>query len=85
MEQILKIKCPHCGWVRSMDIQAYEDTGAATVTRGVGDDLRQATVKIKEWLSKSNLDNANAWLDMPACPHCKKTYRYNARTREVKA
>ncbi len=82
MEQVLKIKCPHCGWVRSLDMQAYEETGVATVTRSIGDDLKQAMLKIKDWLNKNSLDKANAWLDMPACPHCRKTYRYNVKTRE---
>jgi hypothetical protein len=84
MEQIIKIKCPHCGWIRSLDVQTYEDAGAADVTRGVGDELKKAIDNIRSLLSSGAVDNANAWLDMPACSNCNKTYRYNVKTWEVK-
>ncbi len=84
MEQIVKIKCPHCGWIRKLDVQAYEDSGIASVTQDVKDDLRKAVESIKSFLTMDALDQANAWIDMPACSNCKKTYRYNVKTREVK-
>lgn len=85
MEQTLKIKCPHCGWARSLDVGAYEDSGEATVVRGVGDDLFQVMAKFKEWAMQSDLNDANAWVDLK-CPYteCRKTYRFNVKTREVK-
>ena len=85
MEQIIKIKCPHCGWVRKLDVQAIEDSGVASVTRGLKDDLVKAAASLKSSLSKDSLGEANAWIDMPACSNCKNTYRYNVKSREVKA
>ena len=79
-----KIKCPHCGWIRTLDIDAVVDESTATVTRGVGDELKKAIAMIKAALADSQLDEANAWIDMPKCPHCGKVYRYNARTGGVK-
>jgi hypothetical protein len=84
MEQIIKIKCPHCGWIRKVDVQAYQDSGAASVTRDIKDELRKAVEGIRNYLSMDSLDQANAWIDMPACSNCSKTYRYNVQTREVK-
>ncbi len=82
MEQKVKIKCPHCGWVRSLDVEAYAEL-ETDVARGLGDELRQVIARMRDWLIQSDLDEANAWLDMPPCPHCRKTYRYNIKTRQV--
>jgi predicted RNA-binding Zn-ribbon protein involved in translation (DUF1610 family) len=84
MEQIVKIKCPHCGRIRSLDIQAYEDVGETDVVRGFIDETKKAIDGIRQLLTTSSVEAANAWLDMPACPNCGKTYRYNVRTHEVK-
>ena len=83
MEQKIKIKCPNCGWIRSINILAYENSGAATVVNGTREEIEKVVESMKEMLSKSKLDDANAWLDMPACPICKRSYRYNVKTREV--
>lgn len=85
MEQTLKIKCPHCGWVRSWDVQANEDVGEATIVRNLGEDFKQVMEKFKQWASGSGLEAANAWVDM-TCPNpdCRKPYRYNVQSREVK-
>jgi hypothetical protein len=81
MEQIIKIKCPHCGWIRKLDVQIVEDLGYTSVVRGPMDELKK---RIREFLADSSIDAANAWIDMPACSNCEKTYRYNVQTREVK-
>lgn len=81
MEQIVKIKCPHCGWVRKVDVKAIEDSGSASIAQGPVDELKK---RLREFLANSAIDAASAWIDMPACSNCKKPYRYNVKTREVK-
>jgi hypothetical protein len=81
-EQIVKIKCPHCGWIRSLPL-VIEGDSMTVVTRGLKEDLQNIAARIKAALADSKLDAANAWLDMPKCPHCDNVYRYNLRTREV--
>jgi phage FluMu protein Com len=79
--QVKKIKCPHCGWIRSINVSAIEDASVTTVTRG--DTLKDVARRIRELLADKQLKAANAWLDMPTCPHCENSYRYNVRTGEV--
>ncbi len=78
-----KIKCPYCGWVRTVPIAAIQDASMTGTVRGVGDALKEVGRKIKNLLSDSQLDDANAWIDMPKCPHCQNVYRYNVRTGEA--
>lgn len=83
--QIRKVKCPHCGWIRSIDVTVYEDEAMATVLSGpVSDAIRDVAERIKRLLADPALDEANAWVNMPPCPHCENVYQYNVRTREVK-
>ncbi len=82
-EQVKKIKCPYCGWIRSVPASGIEDESMASTVRGAGDTLREIGQRIRSLLADRQLDAANAWLDMPACPHCGNVYRYNARTGEV--
>jgi hypothetical protein len=82
-EQTHKIKCPHCGWIRTVPVGALEDESVTDVMRGIGDTIRAIGERIKGLLADPELDAANAWIDVPACPHCQNEYRYNVRTREV--
>ena len=83
-DQVKKIKCPHCGWVRTINTSAIEDAGTTDAVRGAGGDtLRSVARRIKELMADKQLDAANAWIDMPTCPHCENSYRYNVRTGEV--
>jgi RNase P subunit RPR2 len=82
-DQIKRIKCPHCGWIRRLNVRVIEEESVATVTRGMSEALRAAAERIKALLDDAQLDQANAWVDMPACPHCGNVYRYNVRTGEV--
>ena len=84
MEQKIKIKCPHCGWIRKLDIKVYKTAAQATVVSGPVDDIKKAVESMRQKFSSSSLNEANAWLDM-TCPKCKKTYQYNTITHEVKA
>jgi len=82
--QIHKVKCPHCGWIRNIDVTVYEDELMASVLAGpVSDAIQAVADKIKGLLDDPALDEANAWIDMPACPHCENVYRHNVRTGEV--
>ncbi len=83
-EQEIKIKCPHCGWIRSIPAGVIENESMASVVRGLGDHIKAVAEKIRALLADPQMDEANAWVDMPACPHCNKVYRYNARTSEVR-
>jgi uncharacterized Zn-finger protein len=83
-QQFRKIKCPYCGWIRTITIGVTEDESMATVARGLSEALKAIAEKIKAAIADTELDEANAWIDMPACPHCNNVYRYNVRTGEVR-
>ncbi len=51
MEQV---KCPHCGWIRSVDVQAIEDGGMTSVTAGA-DGVTKAVEAIKNYMGNSAL------------------------------
>lgn len=76
--QTRKIKCPHCGWVRTLTIEV-NDTGDIVV-RGLGDTLKDFASQVKNFIADAQLTEANAWIDAPACPHCSNTYQYNTHT-----
>lgn len=93
--QVRMIKCPHCGWIREVPVAALEDASAASVIMGgpdalghavtrAGNVLREIGERIAAALHDPALDAANAWLDLPACPHCQKPYRYSVQTGECK-
>jgi RNase P subunit RPR2 len=81
-EQTIKMKCPHCGWIRSLSL-AIEEDSFTDVVRGPIDELKKAAARIKAALTDSKLNEANERLDMPKCSNCGNVYRYNLRTREV--
>lgn len=83
-EQIKKIKCPHCGWIRSVNVAALEDASMASVVRGLDDAIKTIIERINQVLGDTALDEANAWMDMPACPYCDNVYQYNVRTGETR-
>jgi hypothetical protein len=82
-QQERKIKCPYCGWIRTVPVSVIVDESTTDAVRGAGDTLREVGQRIRSLLADRQLDAANAWIDMPACPHCNNVYRYNARTGEV--
>jgi phage FluMu protein Com len=81
-KQARKVKCPHCGWIRTVPVGSLEDLSETHVVRGFTENLKNVGAKIKAALGNTRLDEANAWMDMPPCPHCKNTYQYNVRTGE---
>ncbi|MBN1873782.1 MAG: hypothetical protein JXA33_06100 [Anaerolineae bacterium] len=78
----VKIKCPHCGWVRDLNLEVIQSEEADIITE-LGDNLRHITDDLRSTLASSPLDTGNAWIDLPACPHCDHEYRYNINTGEV--
>lgn len=82
--QILKPKCPHCGWIRTITVEV--ESGDNIVIRGLSDQWKATTDKLKEIFKDRQLKEANAWIDMPACPNpkCGKTYQYNKQTGETR-
>ena len=85
-EQVKRIKCPYCGWIRKITIPAKGKIIADAVQgiRGrVSETLKDVAARINAMLADPQLEAANAWMDMPACPHCQNVYRYNVRTGEV--
>ncbi len=81
---MIKIKCPHCGWVRGVNIETYEEIGASVATRSLVTEAEKLIDSIKSLLANSAIEDMNAWIDMPPCPSCNKAFRYNAKTNEVK-
>ena len=83
--QVRKIKCPHCGFIRTVPVSVLEDESLGSAVRGgLSDALHGAAERIRAALSDPALDQANAWIDLPPCGHCHQPYQYNARTGEVR-
>lgn len=81
-EHSRKVKCPHCGWIRTIPVASLEDMGETHVMRGMTENLKNLGARIKAALADSSQDDANAWIDLPACPHCQKPYQYSVQTGE---
>lgn len=82
-QQVRKIKCPHCGWIRTVPVGATDEGSWASVVRGLPEAMKAAAEKIKAAIADSQPHAVNAWIDLPACPNCNRTYRFNARTGQV--
>jgi phage FluMu protein Com len=79
-----KIKCPHCGWIRTVPIRVIEEAGTTDVVKGIETVIKNIGEKLKAALSDTQLNEANSWIDMPRCPNCSNTYQYNTRTGETR-
>jgi hypothetical protein len=88
MQEIIKVKCPHCGWVRKIELDV--EIGRAEVARGesaspeaffsqLSQDWQK---KIKGLLKDGEPDPENDWLPQPPCSSCGKPYEYNVKTGE---
>lgn len=77
-DQERKVKCPQCGWETryTIPVNGYSEE----VFRGIVDDVRKVVAQISEKLRDRELEEANAWIDMPKCANCGGFYRYNVRT-----
>ncbi len=88
-QQVVKIKCPHCGWVRRMKLDlesGQEDVacGLDDAGRALHETLQNTLKKIQALLANPAPDEANAWLPMPKCPNCGQAYEYNIHTGETR-
>ena len=84
--QILRIKCPHCGWVRRITI--HVNAGKVDVVAGPENLVLEMKEKLKNLFADRELDELNAWIALPPCPNldppCGKIYEYNVRTGETR-
>lgn len=60
-----------------------EETFEAALREGLGSEA--AAEAVRQALADAEMDEANAWLDLPPCPNCRNAYRYNPRTGECRA
>lgn len=76
-EQAIKITCPHCGKVRTVNPAVF----------GVSKSPPSAALD-KAYQKKRNSmvepgDQKGSWINLK-CPSCGKTYQYNSKTRKVR-
>lgn len=81
-EQTRRIRCPYCGWERSITMHFMVDSRLTDVVRGWGEAFGIAAEKIGEILHNTELQRANAKFDLE-CPNCSKPYRFDAATGTV--
>jgi ribosomal protein S27AE len=76
-KQIYKMKCPHCGWKRKMEIDF--DMHGSTIPMGIGDagDARAERPEIDD-------DAGGVWRRVRPCSNCGKAYDYNLETGETR-
>ncbi len=82
--QTRTIKCPHCGWER--EITLHIEAGKVDVVAGPPQFVQDLKEKLKNFVFDQELQDANAWIVMKACPNppCGKTYEYNLRSGETR-
>jgi hypothetical protein len=79
--QTFKIKCPYCGWNRTISINITD--GQIPVVAGKnGNPLHDLTEKIKNLFKDREMDEVNSWIQMNTCPNppCQHTYEVNLFT-----
>ena len=77
-----KIKCPSCGYIRRWQLRMGGVTADIVMDGNPTDALKDLAKKIQDLWSSRELEEANAWIDLPECPNCGKIYQYNLRTGE---
>jgi hypothetical protein len=83
-EQPRKMKCPHCGWIRTVLATILEDESAASVVAGPIDSIRDIYSRIRQALSSPSTEQAGTWIDIPKCSNCQNVYQYNPYTGETR-
>ena len=86
MKQIVKPKCPHCGFIRriELDIEAGKVDLPAGIQEFVNALNQNWQEKIKPLLEGRHEFESGNWLPMPPCPECSKPYEYNVVTQETR-
>ncbi len=79
-DQVHKIKCPHCGWVRRWILHVEGNRAYIAVGGDLTDALKAINEHIAAMFADPELEDANAWIDIPGCPNCQQVYQYNLRT-----
>jgi transposase-like protein len=84
--QTIKMKCPHCGFIRRFEASATEYLSHALVAQvaGLSGSLLNLVGKLRQLTGRADLAEANAWIDVPACPHCDRSYQYDVRTGQTR-
>jgi phage FluMu protein Com len=83
-DQVHKIKCPHCGWIRRWILRVEGNTAYIVAGGGVTDAIKAINERIAAMFADPELADANAWIDIPECPNCQQVYQYNLRTGATK-
>lgn len=81
--QIRKMRCPYCGWVRTVPLSVLDEDTAA-VARGHKEETRGVAERIRGKLAERRLEVAGAWIDVPGCPHCQRIYQYNVHSENTR-
>lgn len=76
-EQAIKITCPHCGKVRSINPAVF---GAVKGPPSAA--LEKAYQKKRESMVESG-KQAGSWINLK-CPSCGKPYQYNSKTHKAR-
>jgi phage FluMu protein Com len=83
-DQVHKIKCPHCGWIRRWILRVEGNHASIVAGGGVTDAIKAINARIAAMFADPELAEANAWIDIPECPNCQQVYQYNLRTGATK-
>ena len=75
-EQAIKITCPHCGKIRTVNPAIL-----GAVTGPPSPALEKAYAKKRE--TTLGTKQAGSWINMK-CPSCGKPYQYNAKTHHAR-
>jgi predicted RNA-binding Zn-ribbon protein involved in translation (DUF1610 family) len=76
-EQAVKITCPHCGNVRSINPAVFGDLKGPPSAA-----LKKAYQKKRETTVEPGRRSAG-WVNLK-CPHCGKAYQYNPKTHQAR-
>ena len=87
--QIVRVKCPHCGYIRKIEIdveggEVYIVAGVEAKRGNLLESLAPYLEKIKQFGTDRELEAALAWWPMPDCPQCDRPYEFNYRTKETR-
>lgn len=83
-DQVRRIKCPHCGWVRNWTLNVEGSRAYIVAGGGLSDALEALNERIAALFADPELGEANTWIDLPKCPNCQQVYQYNIRTGATK-
>ena len=88
-KQVVKVKCPHCGFIHKLYIDAEVGkadalASADTLAVQMNESFQKIAERIKDLLSDKELMEANSWIGMPPCSHCEQSYELNIHTHKTR-